>query len=48
MADAFTLLFVFFLFAMVATKVWLAWRQIRHVAAHAAAVPAQKDAPKGE
>lgn len=41
MADAFTLLFVFFLFAMVATKVWLAWRQIRHVAAHAAAVPAQ-------
>lgn len=41
MADAFTLLFVFFLFAMVATKVWLAWRQIRHVAAHASAVPAQ-------
>jgi STE24 endopeptidase len=41
MAEAFTLLFVFFLFAMVATKVWLALRQIRHVAAHAAAVPPQ-------
>ncbi|HXF46384.1 MAG TPA: M48 family metallopeptidase [Burkholderiaceae bacterium] len=41
MAEAFSLLFVFFLLAMVATKVWLALRQIRHVAAHAAAVPPQ-------
>lgn len=41
MAEAFTLLFLFFLGAMVATRVWLALRQIRHVAAHAATVPAQ-------
>lgn len=41
MTEAFTSLFVFLLCAMVATKVWLALRQIRHVAAHANAVPPQ-------
>ncbi|HEU0199810.1 MAG TPA: M48 family metallopeptidase [Burkholderiaceae bacterium] len=37
----FTGLFVFFLLAMVALKFWLARRQMRYVAAHAAAVPSQ-------
>jgi STE24 endopeptidase len=37
----FTLLFVFFLLLMAGLKFWLASRQIRHVARHADAVPAQ-------
>ena len=36
-----TLSFVIFLLAMVGLKYWLAFRQIRHVTAHANAVPAQ-------
>jgi STE24 endopeptidase len=36
-----TVAFVAFLLAMVGLKYWLAWRQIRHVGAHADAVPAQ-------
>ncbi|MCS7100519.1 MAG: M48 family metallopeptidase [Burkholderiaceae bacterium] len=39
MADAFTAVFLLALAASVATRVWLAGRQIRHVAAHADAVP---------
>lgn len=39
MATAFALLFVAFLLAMVALKLWLALRQIRYVAAHAGTVP---------
>jgi len=41
MATAFTVLFVFFLLLMLGLKFWLASRQIRHVARHAQAVPAQ-------
>ena len=41
MATAFTVLFVFFLLLMLGLKFWLASRQIRHVARHARAVPAQ-------
>lgn len=41
MSFAFSLLFVAFLLLMVGLKYWLAVRQIRHVAAHADAVPAQ-------
>jgi STE24 endopeptidase len=41
MSFAFSLLFVAFLLLMVGLKYWLASRQIRHVAAHAGAVPAQ-------
>lgn len=41
MSLAFSLLFVAFLLLMVGLKYWLAARQIRHVAAHADAVPAQ-------
>lgn len=41
MSFAFSLLFVAFLLLMVGLKYWLAARQIRHVAAHADAVPAQ-------
>lgn len=37
----FTYLFVFFLLAMVIVKLWLAVRQVRHVAQHRGAVPAQ-------
>src|ERR1700731_3052525 len=37
----FTTLFIIVLAAMVATKFWLALRQIRYVAQHRAAVPAQ-------
>ena len=37
----FTLLFIVALAAMVITKFWLALRQMRHVAAHRAAVPAE-------
>jgi len=33
--------FVAFLLLMVGIKYWLSWRQVRHVAQHAAAVPAQ-------
>ncbi len=40
MSLAFSLLFVAFLLLMVGLKYWLAARQIRHVAAHADAVPA--------
>jgi STE24 endopeptidase len=36
-----TVAFVTFLLAMVGLKYWLAWRQIRHVTAHANAVPRQ-------
>jgi STE24 endopeptidase len=36
-----TVAFVVFLLAMVGLKYWLAWRQIRHVTAHADAVPRQ-------
>ncbi len=39
-SQAFTLLFAFALLASVATKLWLATRQIRHVAGHRDAVPA--------
>ncbi|HEY0878298.1 MAG TPA: M48 family metallopeptidase [Zeimonas sp.] len=38
-SQAFTLLFAFALLASVATKLWLATRQIRHVAQHRDAVP---------
>jgi STE24 endopeptidase len=41
MATAFTLLFVFFLLLMTGLRLWLATRQIRHVARHAQAVPTQ-------
>jgi STE24 endopeptidase len=41
MATAFTFFFVFFLLLMIGLKFWLASRQIRHVARHAQAVPAQ-------
>jgi STE24 endopeptidase len=41
MSFAFSLVFVAFLLLTVALKYWLATRQIRHVAAHADAVPAQ-------
>jgi STE24 endopeptidase len=41
MSFAFSLLFVAFLLLMVGLKYWLAARQIRHVATHADAVPAQ-------
>src|SRR5260370_31400439 len=37
----FTILFVVALVAMVTTKLWLATRQIRHVARHRNAVPAE-------
>ncbi len=39
-SQAFTLVFAFALLASVATKLWLATRQIRHVARHRDAVPA--------
>jgi len=41
MATAFTVVFVFFLLLMTGLKLWLATRQIRHVAQHAQTVPAQ-------
>jgi STE24 endopeptidase len=41
MATAFTVLFVFFLLLMTGLRLWLATRQIRHVARHAQAVPTQ-------
>jgi STE24 endopeptidase len=41
MVSAFTLIFVVFLVAMFATKLWLALRQIRYVAAHSGSVPDQ-------
>jgi STE24 endopeptidase len=41
MALGLTLLFAVFLLLMVGLKVWLALRQIRHVSAHAGAVPPQ-------
>jgi STE24 endopeptidase len=41
MSLALTIAFVTFLLAMVGLKYWLAWRQIRHVSAHANAVPSQ-------
>lgn len=41
MATLFTSVFVFFLLLMIGLKYWLATRQIRHVARHADAVPAQ-------
>ncbi len=41
MSFAFSLVFVAFLLLTVGLKYWLATRQIRHVAAHADAVPAQ-------
>jgi len=41
MSNLFSLLFVAFLLIMVGLKYWLAWRQVRHVSTHAAAVPAQ-------
>ncbi len=41
MSLALTSAFVAFLLLMVGLKIWLAWRQIRHVRWHAAAVPAQ-------
>lgn len=40
-ASAFSVLFGAALLLTVAVKYWLAWRQIRHVAAHADRVPAQ-------
>ncbi|MCS6945276.1 MAG: M48 family metallopeptidase [Sutterellaceae bacterium] len=39
MANAFTAVFLLVLIASVVMRVWLAWRQIRYVAAHAHAVP---------
>lgn len=36
-----TISFVSFLLLMVGLKFWLAWRQVRHVARHATAVPSQ-------
>jgi STE24 endopeptidase len=41
MASGFTLLFVVFLLLMVALKLWLALRQVHHVASHAGRVPEQ-------
>jgi len=41
MSNLFSLLFVAFLLLMVGLKYWLAWRQVRHVATHAATVPPQ-------
>jgi len=41
MAAVFTFLFVLFLLVMVGLKLWLALRQVRHVAAHAQSVPQQ-------
>ncbi len=41
MAHLLTFLFVAFLLLMVSLKYWLAWRQVRHVAAHADRVPEQ-------
>ncbi len=41
MAFTLSLLFAAFLVTMISLKYWLALRQMRHVAAHAAAVPAQ-------
>ena len=41
MATSFTVLFVFFLLLMAGLKLWLATRQIHHVARHSQAVPAQ-------
>jgi STE24 endopeptidase len=41
MAHVLTFLFVAFLLLMVGLKYWLAWRQVRHVAAHADRVPEQ-------
>ncbi len=41
---SFTLLFISAVLAMVCTKLWLASRQIRHVSAYRAQVPAQFDA----
>lgn len=41
MSFAFSLVFVAFLLLVLGLKYWLAVRQIRHVAAHAGAVPAQ-------
>lgn len=41
MSNLFSLLFVAFLLLMVGLKYWLAWRQVRYVATHAGAVPAQ-------
>jgi STE24 endopeptidase len=41
MSLALTIAFVAFLLAMVGLKYWLAFRQIRHVTAHANAVPAE-------
>jgi STE24 endopeptidase len=40
-ASAFSVIFAAALLLTVALKYWLAWRQIRHVAAHADRVPAQ-------
>jgi len=40
-SQAFTLLFAFALLASVATRLWLATRQIRHVARHRDVVPAE-------
>ena len=41
MAATFSFVFVFFLLLMIGLKFWLATRQIRHVARHAATVPPQ-------
>jgi STE24 endopeptidase len=41
MSSLLTIAFVTFLLAMVGLKYWLAFRQIRHVSAHANAVPSQ-------
>ncbi len=41
MSHVLTFAFIAFLLAMVGLKYWLAWRQIRHVTAHANAVPRQ-------
>lgn len=41
MSSLLTVAFVVFLLLMVGLKYWLAWRQLRHVAAHSDAVPAQ-------
>ena len=41
MSQLLTFAFIAFLVAMVGLKYWLAWRQIRHVTAHAGAVPRQ-------
>ena len=39
MAAVFTMVFVFAVVLSLALRVWLAWRQIRHISAHRAAVP---------